>query len=394
MVAIVTDVHYRMSLALIRDLFDAGVEVVTCEGERHKNNPASPALGALSRRTARHVWLPEEGKLDALHALCREIGDERGCRPALLTVGAATMAAVAAQRERFEAVAGLCIPTPDQLDLLNSKERLAALAEKLNIPVPERFARREGESAGDLARRLPLPCVIKPLCGEKLGLGAAQRYAIVKTPEAAEAHFLRFRDLGGEDPVVQTFLPGGGLGCSVLARDGKVLAAISHRRLREYPVSGGPSTCCICEDRPDLRAHAEKLAAETGYTGLAMFEFKEDAAGQPRLLEVNPRIWGTFPLTRVTSSGIPYLWCCLSFAAGNPENAVELPPAEPPRHKKMIFAASDLMAAVGYARRGQAGKSLRALGDLLNPAVRDGLFEWGDARPGLAYFASLLRKGR
>ena len=30
MIAIVTDVHYRMSLALIRDLGQAGVEVLTC----------------------------------------------------------------------------------------------------------------------------------------------------------------------------------------------------------------------------------------------------------------------------------------------------------------------------------------------------------------------------
>ena len=44
MVAIVTDVHYRMSLALIRDLGQAGVDVITCERESR-----SPAPGAVSR---------------------------------------------------------------------------------------------------------------------------------------------------------------------------------------------------------------------------------------------------------------------------------------------------------------------------------------------------------
>ena len=52
------------------------------------------------------------------------------------------------------------------------------------------------------------------------------------------------------------------------------------------------------------------------------------------------------------------------------------------------------MAAAGYARRGQPGRALGALADLLNPAVRDGLFEWGDPLPGLAYFRSLLSKER
>ena len=394
MVAIITDVHYRMSLALIRDLGQAGVEVVTCEREKHRANTASPALGALSRYTSRHVWLPEEGYLDALHILCREVGESRSCRPALLPVGAKTLAALAADRARFDGACGLVIPSAEQLELMNSKERLADLAETLGIPVPERFSRREGESTEDFARRLPLPCVVKPVCGEKLGLAAADRYAIVRTLEEAADRFRRFADLAEEDPVVQTYLSGGGLGCSVLAQGGRVLASICHRRLREYPVSGGPSSCCVCVERPDLVEYAGKIVEAVGYTGLAMFEFKEDEAGKARLLEVNPRIWGTFPLTRVSHSGIPLLWCALAWNAGNPGAPVELPVLPAPLPRRMIFAASDLMAAVGYARRGRPGMFFRALGDLLNPAVRDGLFEWGDMGPAMAYFRSLLEKER
>ena len=96
MIAIVTDVHYRMSLALIRDLSQAGVEVITCEWEGHRENPASPALGAMSRHTSRHVWLPEDQGAEPIRELCREVMEERGARPALLPAGAATLAAVAA----------------------------------------------------------------------------------------------------------------------------------------------------------------------------------------------------------------------------------------------------------------------------------------------------------
>lgn len=392
MVAIVTDVHYRMSLALIRDLGQAGVTVITCEREEHRSNAASPALGALSRYTSRHAWLPDAGYLDALYALCQEIGEVYHCRPALLPVGAKTLSALAADRERFDGVCGLLIPTGEQLELMNSKERTAALAETLRIPTPESFRRREGESMDAFVGRLPLPCVVKPVCGEKLGLAAAERYVIGRTPEQALDCFRRFAELAGEDPVVQSYLPGGGLGCSVLARDGRVLASICHRRLREYPVSGGPSSCCTCVERSDLAGYAAKMVEATGYTGFAMFEFKEDATGAPRLLEVNPRIWGTFPLTRVSRSGIPLLWCALAWNAGNPSAPAALPPVSKPLRKKMIFAASDLMAAVGYARQGRPGQLLRALGDLLNPAVRDGVFEWRDIGPALAYFRALLKK--
>lgn len=394
MTAVVTDVHYRMSLALIRDLAQAGVQVVACEGERCRGNPASPALGAMSRYTGRHCWLPEGNRLDALLSLCREVGEETGCRPALLPVGAGTLSLLAANREAADGVCGLCIPSLPQLERMNSKEQSAALARKLGIPVPEAFSRREGESVAGFARRLPLPCVVKPVCGEKLGLAAAGRYVIARTAEEAETAYAHFSDLAGEPPVVQEWLPGGGWGCSVLAEGGRVLASICHRRLREFPVSGGPSSCCVCREDPQLRAWAEAVAAETGYTGLAMLEFKEGPDGHPRFLEVNPRVWGTFPLTRVSGSGIPYLWFLSAWNAGNPDLAVPIPRTPRPKGKKMIFAASDLMAGVGYAKRGEIGRLFQAAGDFLNPAVRDGLFEWGDPLPGLAYLRSLLAKER
>lgn len=393
MVAIVTDVHYRMSLALIRDLAQAGVEVITCEQDRCRDSRTSPALGALSRYVSRHVWLPggTDG-LEALLSLCRETGLGRDCRPALLPAGAATLALIAENRERFEPLCGLCVPTAEQLDLLNSKPRLAALAARLGVPLPESMA--PGEDLDRFLDRQGLPCVIKPACGEKLGLTAAARYAVASTREEARAAWERFSRLAGEPPVVQGYLPGRALGCSVLARSGQVMAAICHQRVREYPVSGGPSSCCQCVEREDIRAYAARLTAETDLTGLAMFEFKEDRDGAPRLLECNPRVWGTFPLTRVSGSGIPLLWCALAWNAGNPDNPAPLPVLTPPRGRRMIFAASDLMAAAGYARRGSPGRALGALGDLLNPWVRDGLFEWGDMLPALAYFRSLLAKER
>lgn len=393
MVAIVTDVHYRMSLALIRDLAQAGVEVITCEQDRCRDSRTSPALGALSRYVSRHVWLPggTDG-LEALLSLCRETGLGRDCRPALLPAGAATLALIAENRERFEPLCGLCVPTAEQLDLLNSKPRLAALAARLGVPLPESMA--PGEDLDRFLDRQGLPCVIKPACGEKLGLTAAARYAVASTREEARAAWERFSRLAGEPPVVQGYLPGRALGCSVLARSGQAMAAICHQRVREYPVSGGPSSCCQCVEREDIRTYAARLTAETGLTGLAMFEFKEDRDGAPRLLECNPRVWGTFPLTRVSGSGIPLLWCALAWNAGNPDNPAPLPALTPPRGRRMIFAASDLMAAAGYARRGSPGRALGALGDLLNPWVRDGLFEWGDMLPALAYFRSLLAKER
>ena len=87
MTAIVTDAHYRMSVSLIRDLSDRGVRVVACEKTSIKN-----PVGFASNGVSRCVRLPEDGYLDALLALCREILAQEGEKPALLPVGAKTLA--------------------------------------------------------------------------------------------------------------------------------------------------------------------------------------------------------------------------------------------------------------------------------------------------------------
>lgn len=390
MTAVVTDVHYRMAPALIRDLAQAGVRVVCCERE---DVPAP--LGFRSKYCARAVVLPAEGWPEALYTLCAELARQDQKRPALLSVGAATLAVLAEEREHFSQVCGLCVPTGPQLDILNSKQAVALLGERLEIPVPRRFAPEPEEDLAEFAARLPLPCVVKPLCGEKLGLAAAQRYVIARAPAEAEESFIRFRELAGEDPVVQEYLPGGGLGCSVLAEEGRVMAALCHRRVREYPVAGGPSACCDRVDRPDLEGYAAAIVKELSFTGLAMFEFKEDAQGRPCLLEVNPRVWGTFPLTRVSKSGIALLWYTLSLNRGNPEKEPSpLPRPAPFRPCRMRFVLSDLMSAAGYARRGEGKRALGAVADLFRPSVKDGLWSWSDPGPGLCYYASLLKRGK
>lgn len=321
MVAIVTDIHYRMSLSLVRDLGEAGVTVICCESDAFRRRPSTPPIGALSKYAAKQYWLPEEGYVEALLALCRDVEGTFGQRAALLPVGGRTLGAITQRRQEFDAVAGVLIPTKEQLELFNDKDRLGHLAETLGVPVPESFVRKSGESLDDFFARVKYPCVIKPVFGEGLGLSAEQRYAFAKNSDQARKAFSKFSDLEGGDPIVQRQLRGRGLGCSVLANHGKVLSAICHKRIRELPVTGGPSSCCRSVDRPDLLEYVAAIVEKTGFSGLAMFEFKEDSSGRPHLLEVNPRIWGTYPLNRVSKSGMSLLWCKLSTQMGK-ENLV------------------------------------------------------------------------
>lgn len=382
MTAVVTDAHYRMSVALIRDLADAGVRVVACEKEGFRQ-----PVGFCSRVVARRVQLPEQGYLDALYALCREEMEKSGEKPALLPVGAQTLALVSGAQARFLSVCGLCIPTPEQLSLFNDKSAVAAMAARLGVAVPQSYERAAEESADAFFARVPLPCAVKPTCGEKFGLPASARYRIAHTREQMRAAYAHFSALTHEAPVVQEYLTGAGLGCSLLCRAGEIVCAIAHRRVREYPVSGGPSSCCEVIRPAPLLPLAEPLVRETGFTGLAMFEFKCDAAGTPRLLEINPRVWGTYPLTRASGSNFSFCWFALSLG-------LALPAYRAPQPVKMAFYPSDFAAMLGYLKRGEARKCLSGLADWLSPKVKNGLAERSDPGPARAYRRQLFTKRR
>lgn len=381
MTAIVTDAHYRMSVSLIRDLFDRGVRVIACE----KASIEHP-VGFASRSVSRCVRLPDNGYEDALYDLCRDVLKEDGAPPALLPVGAKTLGLLSKSQTRFSSVCGLCIATPAQLALFNDKAAVGSLARRLLVPVPANYEKAPGETDDTFFSRVPLPCAVKPICGEAFGLPASKRYRICRTREDLAAAHSHFASLTGASPIVQEYLPGEAYGCSVLAKDGLVVRHISHHRLREYPVSGGPSSCCACIEREDLLRYAEKLVRETGFTGLAMFEFKCGADGAPRLLEVNPRVWGTFPLTRASGSDFAYSWFCLSLG-------LPLPVQTPPATVKMVYYPADFAAALGYLKSGNIRPFFAAICDFWNPHVKNGLAERADPAPARAYFRNLFARG-
>ncbi|MBP3480532.1 MAG: ATP-grasp domain-containing protein [Clostridia bacterium] len=371
MTAIVTDAHYRMSLALIRDLADSGVRVIACEYDDIKN----PA-GFFSRGVSERAVISRDAENGGLFSLCKKVAEKTGERPVLFPVGAKTLEFVSAAASRLKSVCGLLVPSPEQLDFFNDKAQVCEFAKSLGIAVPRAY---------NIDEDIGFPAVVKPVCGEKAGLGAAERYMIVRDRAQLLSALKHFEKITGQPPVVQEYLGGYGAGCSVLAKEGQVLASVCHRRIREYPVTGGPSSCCKKTDAPQLLTAAARLVEAKSYSGVAMFEFKADAKGVCRLLEVNPRVWGTYPLTRVCGSNFTYMW--YSAALDLP-----LPAFDGGREVKMVYYPSDFAAMLGYLKHGNIGAFLSGAADFFNPHVRNGLSEKGDRQPYRVYLKSLTER--
>ena len=362
--AVITDGKYRSSVAAARALGRGGWRVAAVQTRR--DCPLEPPV-FVSRHVAEGRWL-EGGAADPdypdrLYALLEGYG-----RPVLFCAGAATLNAVAGQRERFERVCDFLIAPPAVLDALNDKEAVHRRCRELDIPVP-----REFDGPPDR-----WPVVIKPRCGEKLGLKAKDRYAVARDPREYAAKLAAMSEYDPH-PVVQEKVEGDGAGASLLLdRESRLIAAICHRRIREYPASGGPSTCCESFYDEGMIRQAHRLLASFGFVGMAMVEFKGN-----RVLEVNPRVWGSFPMTERADS--PF---ALRYARAARGERLDYQPQDYSTGVRMRFTLNDGAAMLDYLRHGRPGPFFQGVADWFR--AREALSARDDPAPWRRYLRNTL----
>ena len=256
----------------------------------------------------------------------------------------------------------------ETLDALNDKESVHQRALELGIPVPREY---DGTPES-------YPVVVKPHCGEKFGLKAADRYAVANNEAEFDAIMEKMQRYD-PSPIVQQKITGAGAGVSLLlGRESELLGALCHRRVREYPITGGPSTCCESFYDEKMIDEAYELLKSFHFTGLAMVEFKGDC-----ILEVNPRVWGSFPMTEAAQSPI-----VAHYAQTAQGGQVTYTAKDYRTGVKMRFFLNDTVAALSYLKAGRVKEGLRGLGDFFT--AKEALSAKGDGKVMRAYLKKSL----
>jgi len=151
--------------------------------------------------------------------------------------------------------------------------------------------------------------------------------------------------------MVQELIPGDGatqLSVAVLCADGEVLASLTARRVRQFPMDFGRASSHVeTIDDPGLEGDVRRLIAATKFTGLVEAEFKRDErTGEHRLLDVNPRAWGWQSLCGRAGVDFPYLlW---RMASGEP-----VPSVRAVAGVRWVRMTTDLLAVAGEVRAGR-----------------------------------------
>lgn len=302
---LVLDAWTRKALSVVRSLGRSGVEV---------DAAAHTRLGAplYSKFVKRRLLVPSpEGDPGAFAARVGQLLDatQYDC---LLALEDSSLEALLPLRQRIEERAAFPVPPDDALAVASDKWRTTELARELGIPVPRSVLVSTRSDAAMAVERLTFPLIVKPTraSGSRGMTRVGSREGLSDALDRALRH---------GDAIVQEALPadGPGVGVGVLADRGSVRVMFSYRRLREFPVGGGPSTLRESTDDPAIKSYAKDLFERLRWHGVGMAEFKIDQrSGIPKLLEVNPRFWGSLELANAAGVNFPDL--LLQVATGHP----------------------------------------------------------------------------
>ncbi len=275
---LLTDAAYTHTLGAVRSLGRAGIRVTAVSPNRR-------AVSFYSRYCHNKVLCPDPGNEEQFIDF---IGNYIQENPVDVLVPVGYLSTVAISRHRKELLPFARIPVADyeSMQVACNKQKTMQLAASLDVPVPGEYT-----SVEDITR---FPVVAK----DPYGSGKI-RY--IGSPREFER-----LDLTGS--LLQEYIPGAGYGFFALFNHGKVRAYFMHRRKREFPITGGASTCAESIYDEDVKKIGLKLLESLRWHGVAMVEFKKDNRdGMFKLMEINPKFWGSLDLSIASGVNFPLL---------------------------------------------------------------------------------------
>ncbi len=246
------------------------IEVFGAASVPIETDPSFAILGAGRRHELPYLGAPEFA--DELRALCKELA---------IDFVFPTMDSVVAALANLEGGPRYIGPSAELAELCLSK---SAVYERVGptVPVPKPFS--DGDS---------LPAFAKP------DVGSGSRGASIIDSE----HGLQQARAAGL--LVQELLPGAEYTVDCLGGGAADLIACSPRE--RVSVVAGIARAATCVVRHDLRAHCQFVQETLKLEGPWFAQFKDDADGVPRLMEVNARVGGSSGLSRMAGVNIPLM---------------------------------------------------------------------------------------
>lgn len=302
---LVTNPGYTHSVSTIQSLGKAGFKVVTVNSEKKFLR----AFGAYSKYCSA-VKKVADYRFEERHI--KEIIDfsKEQKVDVILPISFQACTLYSKYYDRFQK-AGLSVPITrweEGMNIASSKYLTFEFAKSIDFPIPKTYFYKEGNPIRSVKQILSYPMVIK---GPE---GANVRYVNNDRELQIALEYLT-KNFPTERLIIQEYIEGSGYGYYALCKNGRVLCQFMHRRIKEYPITGGPSAVAQSFYDKNLESLGQKFVSSLHWTGVCMVEFKHDRKdGVYKLIEMNPKFWGSLILS--IKSGVNFPLYAVKMALG------------------------------------------------------------------------------
>lgn len=251
----------------------------------------------------------------------------------VLPLTTAEIEPLAANRDAFDAA--IMVSESDPLAVANDKGRLYGFLEQEGFDVAPEYRRVDSEAAFvDAVEDLGYP--ESPVCFKPPVASGMRGFRILddrtdrltrlleEKPDSAITTLeevlpvLSSADTFPELAVME-YLPGEEYSVDVLAMGDEVGPVVPRSRAR---TRAGISFEGVVEERTALIEAAEAISTALGLEYNVNVQFKYDADGDPKVIEINPRVAGTIIMCVGVGANLPYLG--VKYALGEPLPAVDV----------------------------------------------------------------------
>jgi hypothetical protein len=191
--------------------------------------------------------------------------------------------------------------SPNQMRRARDFSSLVKIAESLDIGVPRRKIVSTPIEALEISGEFNFPYLVRPTHS---GGGSGIRLAL--SPNDVTKVFGKPEDNGYEPRVVQEYIRGVDISCSVLGAGDLALSLSVQGQLIGMPTAGRNCGFAYCgnyypsglaaETVARIKEVSEKISTKLKLSGSIGLDFVVDESNQIWLMEVNPRIQGTLEL--------------------------------------------------------------------------------------------------
>jgi len=213
-------------------------------------------------------------------------------------------------RDRITPFVKLPIASHESIIACFDKASTMKLAIDNNIPIPKTYFVNNSAELKKIAREISYPAIVKPRWSIvwKENRAFHRRCGYVNSAEELIAAYNSMHQ-HFPFPLIQEYIPGTNYSVAALYNEGRPRAFCCIKVHRAWPPLGGNS--CFREStqlNPEMKEYSETLLRALHWHGIAEVEFRLDSRDNiPKLMEINPRFWGSLCVAVDAGVDFPYL---------------------------------------------------------------------------------------